>query len=52
VPCRQTSNLTLTGTDAIDGPETLSTTYSTGNDAVNILSGGDGNDTLNGKRRS
>jgi len=41
-------NLTLIGTDAIDGTGNELSNVLTGNAAANILSGGLGNDTLNG----
>ncbi|MBN9788753.1 hypothetical protein DMP17_09110 [Pseudonocardia sp. TMWB2A] len=43
-----TENLTLTGTEAINGTGNSSANHIIGNDAANILSGGDGNDTLVG----
>ncbi|MBI5898514.1 MAG: calcium-binding protein [Rhodocyclales bacterium] len=41
-------NLTLTGTQAVDGTGNALDNVLTGNSAANILSGGEGNDTLNG----
>lgn len=41
-------NLTLTGTDAINGTGNDKANIITGNDAKNTLTGGDGNDTLIG----
>jgi Ca2+-binding RTX toxin-like protein len=41
-------NLTLTGTDLINGTGNPLNNTITGNSANNVLSGGDGNDTLNG----
>ena len=41
-------NLTLTGTDAINGTGNALANTITGNDAANVLNGGGGNDVLNG----
>ena len=41
-------NLTLTGTDNLNGTGNVLNNILTGNSGNNILSGGDGNDTLTG----
>lgn len=41
-------NLTLTGSNVIDGTGNALNNVLTGNSAINVLTGGDGNDTLDG----